>query len=133
MAQSRRPPDAPNDFDQLPRAQQAIAFRTAHAVRLYEAALQLGKLAGHRQPAVTAAVLPLLAALGLPPAGRSTLAVWRRAYRAAQPSLLPRLDRRRFMRGQAADRVALGHHPASGFARGDQHHLGRPGGRRSIG
>ncbi len=36
-----------------------------------------------------------------------------------------RFLRRRLVRGAAAHLIALGDHPAPGFARGDQHHLDR--------
>ncbi len=72
----------PDPIDALPPAQLAIAMRRARAVRLWDAALSLGKAAGRREPAVTAAVLPLLAGLGVPRCGRSTLFTWRRWYRA---------------------------------------------------
>ena len=57
-------------------------MRRLHAVRLYEAAVELGRLAGRKETAVTTAVLPLLVVLGLPRCSRTTLAGWRRSYRA---------------------------------------------------
>ena len=69
-----------------------------------------------------------LASLGI-----AVMAQRRDARKPAQSRLFPRFLRGGEMRRQAADRIALGHHPPPGIARGDEHHLHPRRPRQAVG